>query len=35
MPGKWIFRAWCGSAISSQIAEGVCQAISGRLVEVG
>jgi hypothetical protein len=34
MPGKWIFRAWCGSAISSQIAEGVCQAISGRLIGV-
>ncbi len=34
MPGKW-FRAWCGPAISSQIAEGVCQAISGRLVGVG
>jgi hypothetical protein len=35
IPGKWIFSAWCGSAISSQIAEGVCQAISGRLVGVG
>jgi hypothetical protein len=34
MPDKW-FRAWCGPAISSQIAEGVCQAISGRLVGVG
>jgi hypothetical protein len=34
MSGKWIFNAWCDSAISSQIAEGVCQAISDRLIEV-
>ncbi len=33
MPGKWIFRAWCGPAFFK--AEGVCQAISGRLVGVG
>jgi hypothetical protein len=33
MSGKWIFRAWCGSAFFK--AEGVCQAISGRLVGVG
>ncbi len=34
MPGKWISRAWCGPAISSQIAEGVYQAIGARLVGV-
>jgi hypothetical protein len=33
MPGKWILRAWCGPAFFK--AEGVCQAISDRLVGVG
>jgi hypothetical protein len=33
MPGKWIFSAWWSPAFFK--AEGVCQAISGRLVGVG
>jgi hypothetical protein len=34
MPDKWIFRAWCDSAISSQIAEKMCQTINDRLIEI-